>query len=103
MRVSGHSLGAAIGTLAAYDFATCFGMEVECVTWASPRVGDQDFAVAYGCSVPRTARFLNKFDPVPRIPSNPTDPCDDDEQGSAFIYRILGTTQQLTNLDGYCH
>lgn len=75
--VTGHSLGGALATLAAYDISVSLGFEVCCVTWASPRVGDAQFAEAYASAVSRTTRFVQKLDVVPRLPVNPSDSYDD--------------------------
>jgi len=82
--VVGHSLGGALATLCAYDLATSEGYVARCVTWGCPRVGDAEFAQAYISAVPATARFVQRADIVPRIPTNPADPYDDGA--------VLGTT-----------
>ncbi|CAJ1396702.1 unnamed protein product [Effrenium voratum] len=64
--ITGHSLGGALATLCAADFARA--RQVECVTFGSPRVGDEAFGALYRSSVKRSARVVNKFDPVPRTP-----------------------------------
>ena len=42
------------------------------MTWGSPRVGDCMFAEKYRSAVPKTARFINKWDVVPWLPPKNT-------------------------------
>lgn len=71
--LTGHSLGGALAILASYDLGCSGKYSVRCVTWGCPRVGDADFVAACAKVAPQMARFLNKFDPVPRLLSNPHD------------------------------
>ncbi|CAE8605436.1 unnamed protein product, partial [Polarella glacialis] len=102
--VTGHSLGAALATLAAYDLAFLSNVSYEprCVTWGCPRVGDAEFVAALRQKVPRMARFLNKLDPVPRLPSNPEDP-NDDGPLLEVLRAALAQSQQVLGAAGYHH
>ncbi|MGA2619748.1 MAG: lipase family protein [Thermoguttaceae bacterium] len=63
--VTGHSLGAALATLAAVRLRAA-GFAVRAVyTFGSPRVGDPDFYRAY---TPVAYRFVNNNDIVPHVP-----------------------------------
>lgn len=62
--MTGHSLGAALATLAADRFGHVQGV----YTFGSPRVGDQSFADDYYVN---TYRFVNNNDIVPRLPWRP--------------------------------
>lgn len=71
--VTGHSLGGALATLAAYDAsATTFtsgrvaGLTM--YNFGSPRVGNGVFADAYDARVPDTWRVVNADDVVARVP-----------------------------------
>mmetsp|Transcript_17538 Transcript_17538/g.51580 ORF Transcript_17538/g.51580 Transcript_17538/m.51580 type:complete len:553 (-) Transcript_17538:93-1751(-) len=64
----GHSLGAALATLLAFDLGFMGRDSVELVTWASPRVGDKAFCDAFAKHVPDVARFTCGADVVPRMP-----------------------------------
>ena len=44
--VTGHSLGGAMATLAAYDLRKLF-MPIELINFGSPRVGNKEFAAAF--------------------------------------------------------
>ena len=69
--VTGHSLGAAMGTLAALDLQRAFNLsadDVRVVTAGSPRVGNQAFARYYRSRVPQTTRLVNGRDLVPTLP-----------------------------------
>jgi len=59
--ITGHSLGAALGTLAAARYGKAQGL----YTFGSPRVGDQDFKKAFNVN---TYRFVNNSDIVTKVP-----------------------------------
>ncbi|GLC58164.1 hypothetical protein PLESTB_001325800 [Pleodorina starrii] len=70
---TGHSLGGAMATLAAYDLAArktdgFFSGDVQLYTFGSPRVGNQAFMEAFNNMVPNAWRFTNTDDIVPRVP-----------------------------------
>jgi len=105
--VTGHSLGAALATLAAYDVAVFVGYDVHCVTWASPRVGNKAFVDAYKAVVKKTARFLTRLDIVPRLPVNPADEHDDGAV-LGILRSVLATVKssapgRMLGMDGYRH
>ena len=67
---SGHSLGGALATIAALKYAKQYpGLDVNCVTFGSPRVGNPTFAKHFDESVNESYRFVNDNDPVPCVPS----------------------------------
>ena len=66
---AGHSLGAAVATLAAADAAvTVAGIDLTLYTYASPRVGDSRFAQFCSANIPVHFRITNRPDIVPRLP-----------------------------------
>jgi len=67
--VTGHSLGAALAQLAAYELAKT-GKNVAAVyVFGSPRVGDEDFARAYNEQLEgQTFLHINNKDAVARVP-----------------------------------
>lgn len=63
---TGHSLGGALATLAAYRYNDVAGL----YTFGSPRVGDYAFARAFANSVRvDTYRFVNNEDIITKVPS----------------------------------
>ncbi|MBW7474670.1 lipase family protein [Paenibacillus oenotherae] len=67
--ITGHSLGGALATLAALDIASNRGPEgIIVYTFASPRVGDPQFARTYNRLLPNTFRIQNEHDIVPHLP-----------------------------------
>ncbi|MGZ7440192.1 lipase family protein [Paenibacillus sp. TH7-28] len=66
--VTGHSLGAALATLCAVDIAANTACTPILFTFASPRVGDPDFAKAFAKYVPNSYRIANLFDIVTHAP-----------------------------------
>lgn len=105
--VTGHSLGGALATLAAYDLASSRGYNVRCVLWASPRIGDAEFVTAYQSAVPRTARFVNKFDFVSRLPISPGDDNGDaavlNEMALSVLGSVLAAPHMVFGASGYRH
>ena len=70
--ISGHSLGAAIATLAAMDLAIIlpqFRPQLRLYTYASPRIGNPAFANAHSQLIPNHYRVVNLADLVPLVPS----------------------------------
>lgn len=69
--VSGHSLGAAIATLAAIDIAVKVPQlkkQVQLYTYASPRVGDPVFAKEHNRIIPNSYRVVNLADAITLVP-----------------------------------
>lgn len=66
---TGHSLGAAIATLASIDYARSdSGLPVVSLTLGSPRVGNSDFSDYAIRMVPNTIRWTHTIDPVVHLP-----------------------------------
>ncbi|OQR86269.1 lipase class 3 [Achlya hypogyna] len=63
--VTGHSLGGALGTIAAFDLMSSYALaDVTVYTYGSPRVGNHAFAHAYNQFVPKTFRVVNDADVI---------------------------------------
>ena len=94
--VLGHSLGAALATLAAAELALVnpSGIKDKVViyTFASPRVGLLDFAASFNDAVPSSFRIWNILDIVPQFPTFPF------IHVSGFGDSIVQTEQQLETL-----
>lgn len=72
--ICGHSLGGALATLLAMDFAAnaVAPFNVPTVyTYASPKTGDPLFVSTYNHLVPDTSRIANRMDLVPKLPLPP--------------------------------
>lgn len=71
---SGHSLGAALATLASGYFSPLIrdisGCQIICHTFGSPRIGNSAFVDWWTDKVDISCRFLNYKDPVPLLPLN---------------------------------
>ena len=67
---AGHSLGGALGTLAAYDIrkaCPCVtSLDISCYTFGAPRTGNHAFAWDYNAAVPDTWAIINDQDAVVR-------------------------------------
>lgn len=70
--VTGHSLGAALATIASLEYARLFSTKfVRCYTFGSPRVGDSRFAGQFNEHVSEHWRVFHEHDPVSMIPISP--------------------------------
>ena len=67
---TGHSLGGAIATIAATDYARNkpSGIAIQSLTLGSPRVGNEEFADYATRMVPNSIRWTHSNDPVPHLP-----------------------------------
>lgn len=104
VRATGHSLGGALAMMACYDLRSCRGFGCECVTFGAPRLGDAVFAQLFREEGIKLARMVNRFDVVPRLPSNHEDEVSGD-QGmlQQQIHWWLGGVQERRNASGYVH
>lgn len=69
--VSGHSLGAALATILACDIALNvpdLRPQLRVYAYASPRVGDPEFARSYAQLIPNSFRITNLADTIPSMP-----------------------------------
>ncbi|MGD1944300.1 MAG: lipase family protein [Leptolyngbyaceae cyanobacterium] len=69
--VSGHSLGSALATILALDIALnipALQPQLQVYVYASPRVGDPEFARSYAQILPNSFRITNLADPIPTMP-----------------------------------
>jgi len=67
--VSGHSLGAAIATMCAWDLKVNNTYDVAAhYTYGQPRIGNFEWAVTYAKRVPNSWRIVHSHDVVPHIP-----------------------------------
>ena len=69
--VSGHSLGSALATIVALDIALAvpeLQPQLQVYVYASPRVGNPEFARNYARILPNSYRVTNLADPIPTMP-----------------------------------
>ena len=67
--VTGHSLGGALATIAAPFLSDMFpGKSVKCISFGSPRVGNENFVKWFQSTVDTNVRIVNEQDPVPHLP-----------------------------------
>lgn len=86
--VTGHSLGAALATLTAYDITTKFGHApiVTVVSFGGPRVGNKSFRCQLEKSGTNVLRIVNSDDPITKVPGFVLDKDDDvAEKGRAHM------------------
>lgn len=71
--VTGHSLGAALAVLAAYDILKTvkLGPVPQLYTFAGPRTAAPDFAANFNAAIPICNRVVNFMDVVPEVPLPP--------------------------------
>lgn len=99
---TGHSLGGALATLSALH-AAASGRSIQCVTFGCPKVGDEDFARFYMQQVPQTCRYVNKFDPVPRLLHNSARPRDDADLFHWMLSKLIKSPQAQLAGGEYAH
>ena len=67
---TGHSLGGALATIATVYYGLQYpDMNINCITFGSPRVGNKDFVNLFNNRVNISQRFVNEDDPVPMGPT----------------------------------
>ncbi len=92
--VTGHSLGGAIAVLAAFDLARNFEgfrQQIQMYSYASPRVGDPNFAQSFNNLVPNSYRVVNYADSTWLLP--PT-------QLNESVYLHVGQAWSFINQTG---
>jgi predicted lipase len=67
--LTGHSLGGALATIAAPFLSDMFPAKtVKCISFGSPRVGNENFVKWFQSTVDSNVRIVNEHDPVPHLP-----------------------------------
>jgi triacylglycerol lipase len=69
--IAGHSLGAALATLAAIDLALLYPKlrtNLQIYAYAGPRVGNKEFVEAHSKLIPNHYRVVNLADMIPLLP-----------------------------------
>ncbi|GAA0171388.1 phospholipase [Lithospermum erythrorhizon] len=105
--ITGHSLGAALATLTAYDIATTFKHAplVTVVSFGSPRVGNKCFRTQLERSGTKVLRIVNSDDPVTKVPGFVVDETDNSRSGvtnwlqTQWEYAEVGEELRLNSKD----
>ena len=67
---TGHSLGGALATISTVYYGLQYpDMNITCITFGSPRVGNNDFVNLFDNRVNESHRLVNEDDPVPMGPT----------------------------------
>lgn len=69
---TGHSLGGALATLASLYFHYKYKLDninINTITFGSPRVGDKIFVKLFNKNIEKSYRFVNDNDPIPLLPT----------------------------------
>jgi predicted lipase len=88
--VTGHSLGAALATLAAYDITSACRTDACLYTFGSPRVGNPVFEKNFNAKVKNAFRVKNFDDVVGCVPLETLQ-----YKNHTLEYRHVGTLEQL--------
>ncbi|XP_062098105.1 phospholipase A(1) DAD1, chloroplastic-like [Humulus lupulus] len=77
LTITGHSLGAALATLAAYDIKTHFNRAplVTVISFGGPRVGNQSFRCRLEKQGTKVLRIVNSDDVITKVPGFVFDEC----------------------------
>lgn len=94
--IVGHSLGAALATLAAYDITTTFDQApmVTVISFAGPRVGNQSFRSQLEKSGAKILRIVNSDDVVTKVPGFVVDNNDVAEGDAVQVAGLPGWLQE---------
>lgn len=103
LTITGHSLGAALAILSAYDITTSFASPpmVTVISFGGPRVGNRSLSRQLDKSGTRVLRIVNSDDPITKVPGFVIDdddverPRDDDAVGGLprWIQKLVEETQ----------
>ncbi|KAK9076515.1 hypothetical protein SSX86_004849 [Deinandra increscens subsp. villosa] len=89
--ITGHSLGAALATLTAYDITSTFKHSpmVTVVSFGGPRVGNRNFRSQLENSRTRVLRIVNSTDLITKVPGFLVDGSNEMTKGRAGLQRWL--------------
>uniref|UniRef100_M1CGB9 Triacylglycerol lipase n=1 Tax=Solanum tuberosum TaxID=4113 RepID=M1CGB9_SOLTU len=88
--ITGHSLGAALATLTAYDITTKFNNlpMVTVLSFGGPRVGNKSFRYQLEKNGTKVLRIVNSDDPITKVPGFVIDDDDMAHRGDATVARV---------------
>ncbi|XP_071686598.1 phospholipase A(1) DAD1, chloroplastic-like [Rutidosis leptorrhynchoides] len=102
--ITGHSLGAALATLTAYDITSTFEQSpmVTVVSFGGPRVGNNNFRSKLESSGTRVLRIVNSTDVITKVPGFLVDDSNDVTKKIVRVSRLPGWLQKrVDNNDGF--
>ncbi|KAF7826404.1 phospholipase A(1) DAD1, chloroplastic-like [Senna tora] len=97
LTITGHSLGAALAILSAYDIAANFKhapMMVTVVSFGGPRVGNESFRCRLEQSGTKILRIVNSDDVITKVPGFVARSDDVAENGAAHVGSLPGWLQR---------
>jgi len=66
---NGYSSGGAIANIASLDMSYIYNnITIKCITFGSPRVGNEEFTKTYNSKILNSIRIINKNDIIPHVP-----------------------------------
>ncbi|CAA0842748.1 alpha/beta-Hydrolases superfamily protein [Striga hermonthica] len=91
--ITGHSLGAALATLVAYDIKEMFGKSrmVTVVSFAGPRVGNRSFRCQLDRQGTKILRIVNNDDVVTKVPGFVVG--NEEKNGEGWVQKLVEDTQ----------
>jgi predicted lipase len=103
--ITGHSLGAALATLTAVDFAVNkIASALQVYTFASPNVGDAYFVQTFNKNIPDAWRFTNFVDVVTHVPPSFLGfSAVDSQYHMNFFDKVQNNLSCFHSLDSYLH
>ncbi|KAK1408908.1 hypothetical protein QVD17_41056 [Tagetes erecta] len=101
--ITGHSLGAALATLTAYDIKSTFNHSpmVSVVSFGGPRVGNNNFRSQLENSMTRVLRIVNSTDVITKVPGFLVDGCNDMSKHKAGVQGWLKKQVDAADWFGY--
>ncbi|XP_019158975.1 PREDICTED: phospholipase A(1) DAD1, chloroplastic-like [Ipomoea nil] len=97
--ITGHSLGAALATITAYDITTQFRHAplVTVVSFGGPRVGNKNFRSQLENSGTKVLRIVNSDDPITKVPGFVVDSDDVSDCGTTQPSGMLSWLQKCVD------
>ncbi|XP_057510389.1 phospholipase A(1) DAD1, chloroplastic-like [Actinidia eriantha] len=101
LTITGHSLGAALATLAAYDIKTHFKRAplVTVISFGGPRVGNRSFRQCLEKQGTKVLRIVNSDDVITKVPGFLVDGGDDNVAENDWIKKRVGEAQRWAYVD----
>lgn len=104
--ITGHSLGGALSTICAYDFAEVFACNGTCnypihYSFAAPRSGNPEYARTFNEILPTSLRINNTCDIVPQLPPSSIEGYVYEETGGNIPFTVALATLKDDHILSY--